>query len=60
MTQRSAIHTAARTKICVYCGASPGTSAAHMEVARSLAREMAARNIDLGQCRFHLQVQHGF
>ncbi|KAJ4111487.1 hypothetical protein NW768_011841 [Fusarium equiseti] len=37
----------ARTKICVYCGASPGASPAHMEAARNLARVMAAKNIDL-------------
>ncbi|KYK61636.1 lysine decarboxylase-like protein [Drechmeria coniospora] len=36
-----------RTKICVYCGASAGGSPAHMEMARQLARVMAANNIDL-------------
>ncbi|PHH90723.1 hypothetical protein CDD83_2828 [Cordyceps sp. RAO-2017] len=36
-----------RTKICVYCGASAGSSPAHMEMARQLARVMAANNIDL-------------
>ncbi|KAM4056400.1 putative lysine decarboxylase domain-containing protein [Hirsutella rhossiliensis] len=36
-----------RTKICVYCGASAGSSPAHMEMARQLARAMAANNIDL-------------
>lgn len=39
---------APRTKICVYCGASAG-SPAHMEMARQLARAMAANNIDLGE-----------
>jgi hypothetical protein len=37
-----------RTKICVYCGASPGHDPAHMEAARQLAREMAKNNIALG------------
>ncbi|KAJ4253869.1 hypothetical protein NW762_010266 [Fusarium torreyae] len=36
-----------RTKICVYCGAWPGTSPAHIEAARALGRAMAANNIDL-------------
>lgn len=36
-----------RTKICVFCGASGGTSPAHMEAARQLGRIMAANNIDL-------------
>lgn len=38
-----------RTKICVYCGAAPGASPAHMEAARQLGRLMAAANIDLGK-----------
>jgi len=38
-----------RTKICVYCGSSPGYDAAHMEAARDLARVMAANNIGLGK-----------
>jgi uncharacterized protein (TIGR00730 family) len=37
-----------RTKICVYCGASPGVNPAHMEAARELARHMAKNNIALG------------
>ncbi|KAH8888850.1 lysine decarboxylase family [Thozetella sp. PMI_491] len=36
-----------RTKICVYCGSSPGSSPAHMEAARALARVMATNNIAL-------------
>ncbi|WQF86555.1 Putative LOG family protein [Colletotrichum destructivum] len=36
-----------RTKICVYCGASPGFKPQHMEAARGLARIMAENNIDL-------------
>ncbi|KAF6836333.1 hypothetical protein CMUS01_05463 [Colletotrichum musicola] len=36
-----------RTKICVYCGASPGFKPQHMEAARELARVMAENNIDL-------------
>lgn len=46
----------ARIKICVYCGASPGASPAHMEAARNLARAMAAKNIDLGQFRSTLLI----
>lgn len=38
-----------RTKICVYCGAAPGASPAHIEAARALGRAMAANNIDLGE-----------
>lgn len=38
-----------RTKICVYCGASPGRNPAHMEAARELARQMAKHNIALGR-----------
>jgi hypothetical protein len=37
-----------RTKICVYCGSSPGHNPAHMEAARQLARVMAANDIALG------------
>lgn len=37
-----------QTKICVYCGSSPGHNPAHMEAARQLARVMAANNIALG------------
>ncbi|KAK2677411.1 hypothetical protein RAB80_006151 [Fusarium oxysporum f. sp. vasinfectum] len=37
-----------RTKICVYCGAAPGASPAHIEAARALGRAMAENNIDLG------------
>ncbi|KAK0635293.1 hypothetical protein B0T17DRAFT_482463 [Bombardia bombarda] len=36
-----------RTKICVYCGSSPGFDPAHMEAARALARVMAANDIAL-------------
>ncbi|KAB5563111.1 lysine decarboxylase family [Coniochaeta sp. 2T2.1] len=36
-----------RTKICVYCGASPGLNPAYMEAARELARQMAKKNIAL-------------
>ncbi|KAK3180919.1 hypothetical protein K4F52_007732 [Lecanicillium sp. MT-2017a] len=39
--------TTPRTKICVFCGASPGKSPAYMEAARQLARAMAANEIDL-------------
>ncbi|KAF9770178.1 hypothetical protein IL306_012306 [Fusarium sp. DS 682] len=47
MTQQNSSSSAPRTKICVYCGAGTGTSPAHMETARTLARVMAANNIDL-------------
>ncbi|KAL2167177.1 hypothetical protein VTG60DRAFT_1632 [Thermothelomyces hinnuleus] len=36
-----------RTKICVYCGSSPGNKPEHVEAARELARLMAANNIAL-------------
>ncbi|KAI6377562.1 hypothetical protein MCOR25_002544 [Pyricularia grisea] len=36
-----------KTKICVYCGSSPGHHPAHMEAARELARAMARNNIGL-------------
>ncbi|KAK0739219.1 hypothetical protein B0T21DRAFT_139109 [Apiosordaria backusii] len=36
-----------RTKICVYCGASPGFNPVYVEAARSLARAMAKNNIQL-------------
>ncbi|KAK1760761.1 putative lysine decarboxylase [Echria macrotheca] len=36
-----------KTKICVYCGASPGFRPEHLEAARQLARVMAAKNIGL-------------
>ncbi|TQV91006.1 hypothetical protein V2A60_008184 [Cordyceps javanica] len=36
-----------RTKICVFCGASPGKKPEYVEAARALARSMAANNIDL-------------
>jgi len=36
-----------RTKICVFCGSSPGYDPAHMEAARELARVMAKNNIAL-------------
>ena len=38
-----------RTKICVYCGSSPGNDPVHMETARALARAMAANDIGLGR-----------
>ncbi|KAH9901965.1 hypothetical protein F4778DRAFT_134197 [Xylariomycetidae sp. FL2044] len=34
-------------KICVYCGASPGTNPAHMQAARDLGTLMAKNNISL-------------
>jgi hypothetical protein len=40
-----------RTKICVYCGSSPGNKPEHLEAARALARAMAANNIALGEFR---------
>lgn len=48
-TTASSNGTQPRTKICVYCGAAGGSSPAHMETARQLARVMAANNIDLGE-----------
>ncbi|PMD43204.1 hypothetical protein L207DRAFT_484365 [Hyaloscypha variabilis F] len=36
-----------KIKICVFLGASPGNSPAHMEAARSLARVFASNNISL-------------
>ncbi|AEO56398.1 hypothetical protein MYCTH_2077843 [Thermothelomyces thermophilus ATCC 42464] len=36
-----------QTKICVYCGSSPGNKPEHVEAARELARLMAANNIAL-------------
>lgn len=36
-----------RTKICVYCGSSPGNDPAYMKAARELARTMAKHDIDL-------------
>ena len=36
-----------RTKICVYCGASRGSSPAHLQAARELATVMADNDIDL-------------
>jgi uncharacterized protein (TIGR00730 family) len=46
-TNGSSTNGHARTKICVYCGASAGASPAHIEAARELGRVMAANNIDL-------------
>lgn len=37
-----------RTKICVFCGSSPGKKPEYVEAARTLARAMAANDIDLG------------
>ncbi|KAH8821420.1 hypothetical protein F5884DRAFT_767759 [Xylogone sp. PMI_703] len=37
----------APTRICVFCGASPGKSPAHLEAARSLAKVMHENNIHL-------------
>lgn len=47
------------TKICVYCGSSPGSKPEHMEAARQLARVMAANNIQLGELStiFHRLTQ---
>lgn len=42
-----------KTKICVYCGSSPGFHPAHMEAARELARAMARNNIGLGTSCLH-------
>ncbi|PBP24849.1 lysine decarboxylase-like protein [Diplocarpon rosae] len=36
-----------KTKICVFCGASPGNSPAHMEAARAIATAFHAHNISL-------------
>lgn len=47
-----------RTKICVYCGASPGFKPQHMEAARELARIMAENNIDLGESLFSRFSSH--
>lgn len=38
-----------KTKICVYCGSSPGNKPEYLEAARQLARVMAANNIGLGE-----------
>ncbi|KAG9245301.1 hypothetical protein BJ878DRAFT_541414 [Calycina marina] len=40
-------HVSQKIKICVFCGASPGKSPAHMEAARELARVMHENNISL-------------
>ena len=58
MTHTTSTNMTARTKICVYCGASPGASPAHMEAARNLARAMATKNIDLGWFNSILLVRH--
>ena len=60
MTHTTSTNMMARTKICVYCGASPGASPAHIEAARNIARAMAAKNIDLGQFSSILLVRHAF
>ena len=39
-----------KTKICVYCGSSPGTNPVHMQAARDLAKVMAENDIGLGEC----------
>ncbi|KAI1197174.1 hypothetical protein F5X97DRAFT_324736 [Nemania serpens] len=36
-----------QTKICVYCGSSPGKNPKHAEAARALAKAMAEKNIGL-------------
>lgn len=46
-----------RTKICVYCGSSPGHDPAYVEAARALARAMAAHNIGLGESIPHVVGQ---
>lgn len=38
-----------RTRICVYCGASPGFDQAHLKAARELAHALAANNIQLSE-----------
>lgn len=55
-TNGTAAATPRRTKICVFCGASPGTSPEYVEAARALARAMAANDIDLGMFAFHLPL----
>ena len=60
MTHTTSTNMTVRTKICVYCGASPGASPAHIEAARNIARAMAAKNIDLGQFSSILLVRHAF
>ncbi|APA15160.1 hypothetical protein SS1G_08758 [Sclerotinia sclerotiorum 1980 UF-70] len=46
-TTNSSTSTPPPTKICVFCGASPGNSPSHMAMARSLAEHMASQNISL-------------
>ncbi|ESZ91226.1 hypothetical protein SBOR_8400 [Sclerotinia borealis F-4128] len=46
-TTNSSTTTPPATKICVFCGASPGLSPAHMAMAHSLAQHMASQNISL-------------
>lgn len=43
-----------KTKICVYCGSSPGKNPVYMQAARDLARVMAENNIGLGRSPFTL------
>ena len=38
-----------KTKICVYCGSSPGKNPIYMQAARDLARVMAENDIGLGR-----------
>ncbi|KAH6684724.1 hypothetical protein B0J14DRAFT_573449 [Halenospora varia] len=46
-TTTSSPPTTPPTKICVFCGSSPGKSPAHIEAARALGRTMASQNIHL-------------
>ncbi|KAB8291597.1 hypothetical protein EYC80_006397 [Monilinia laxa] len=46
-TTNSSSTTPPATKICVFCGSSPGLSPAHMAMARSLAQYMASQKISL-------------
>ena len=48
-SQNGASNGTPRTKVCVYCGSSGGSSPAHMEAARQLGKVMAANDIDLGE-----------
>lgn len=48
MESGSATFTPKKTKICVYCGSSPGNNPVYMQAARDLAKVMADNNIGLG------------
>ncbi|CAK7272002.1 hypothetical protein SEPCBS57363_004910 [Sporothrix epigloea] len=47
MESGSAASTPKKTKICVYCGSSPGKNPVYMQAARDLAKVMADNNIGL-------------